>query len=75
MVKLLAFSKERYNGGIAVKRRYGSSTVTIFWVMKEEDRNNPGKWLEIKSYGKTPGERKTFALNEARKIMGIPNGS
>jgi len=52
-------SAERWNGGIAIKRRYGSSTVTSFWV--EID----GTLQKDKAigYGKTPGERKTCAKN------------
>jgi len=56
-MKITLTSAERYNGGVRVKRQWGSSTVTHFWV--EVD----GKLQKDKAigYGKTPGERKTFA--------------
>lgn len=61
-MKIVAFSKERYNGGVRVKRRFGSSTVTIFWVHPE---GAPAKdWEEIAGYGPTPRDRKTYAINK-----------
>jgi hypothetical protein len=59
-----ASSFERYNGGLRVKRQWGSSTVTRFYVHFAEDRNDASKWEKIEGYGKTPGERKTFAIQE-----------
>lgn len=47
-MKIQLTSASRYNGGIAIKRRWGSSTVTEFYVQIDGD-------------GKTPGERKTYA--------------
>jgi len=61
---LKAFSMERYNGGIAVKRQYGSSTVTKFLIEAADGRS-----VFVKAFGKTPGERKTFALREATKLF------
>jgi hypothetical protein len=60
---LEAISMARYNGGAAAKRRHGSSTLTDFLV---RDRDNPGTQLEVKGVGgRTPGERKTRALQLA----------
>ena len=61
MAKLFATSFERYNGGIRIKRLYGSSTVTRFYVGVEG--SDPSTWEKIEAYGPTPGDRKTFALN------------
>jgi hypothetical protein len=63
MGKIIASSYERYNGGVKVKRQYGSSTVTIFLVYKEEDKDNPSAWELVKGFGASPGERKTYAIN------------
>lgn len=59
MAKVELTSADRHNGGAAVKRRWGSSTVTRFWVQVD------GVLQPEKStgYGRTPGERKTHALN------------
>ena len=62
--KIEASSYERYNGGVATKRAYGSSTVTRFFVYFAEDRNDPSKWQKIEGRGRTPGDRKTAAINE-----------
>lgn len=59
--RIEATSFSRYNGGVAVKRAYGSSTVTRFYVNYASDRGDPSKWEEIDGYGRTPGERKTYA--------------
>lgn len=56
--KIKAISFERYNGGAAVKRRWGSSTVTKFYVSVD---GVPGSQRIIEGYGKTPGSRKTYA--------------
>jgi len=65
MVKLFATSFERYNGGVKIKRLYGSSTVTRFYV--GEEGSPPDTWATIEAYGPTPGDRKTYAMNEYRK--------
>lgn len=64
-MSLVAVSFERYNGGVRVKRRWGSSTVTRFWVYRKEDASDPKKWLTITAFGRTPGERKTDAIRQA----------
>lgn len=68
-MKLEAISMERYNGGVAAKRRYGSSTLTDFLVI---DKDDPSFRLDVKGVGgATPGERKTRALQiAAEKIRG-----
>ncbi len=65
--KVVASSTERYNGGVRIKRMYGSSTVTRFFVHFADDAGDPSKWEKIEGYGKTPGERKTFAMEEFRR--------
>ena len=57
--KLFARSFERYNGGVKIKRLYGSSTVTRFYVGAEG--SDPATWVPIDGYGATPGERATYA--------------
>jgi len=57
MIKLT--SADRYNGGIKIKRQWGSSTVTNFYV-EVDGILQPEK---VTGYGKTPGERKTYAKN------------
>jgi len=66
MSKIIASSFERYNGGVRIKRAYGSSTITRFYVYREEDRNNPAAWEKIEGYGPTPGDRKTDAILKFR---------
>jgi len=68
-MKIIANSFERYNGGIKIKRLYGSSTVTRFYVYYEADANNPKAWLEVEGYGKTPGERKTDAIKRSGLLV------
>lgn len=68
--KVVATSFERYNGGVRIKRLWGSSTVTRFIVHYVGD--DPSKWMKIEGYGKTPGDRKTYAMNEFRRAHGEP---
>lgn len=56
-MKIQLTSASRYNGGIAIKRRWGSSTVTEFYV-QIDGVLQPER---VTGYGKTPGERKTYA--------------
>lgn len=65
MRKIEAHSKERYNGGVRIKRLYGSSTVTRFWVRFADEADDPSRWLVVEGYGKTPGERKTDAIRRS----------
>ena len=58
--KIFAVSQSRYNGGVRIKRLYGSSTVTKFLVGVEG--SEPSSWREIEGFGKTPGDRKTDAI-------------
>lgn len=69
--KVEATSKERYNGGARIKRMYGSSTVTRFYVHYKSDRKDPSKWMTIEGYGPTPGDRKTDAI---RKFLAAQAG-
>ena len=68
-MKLEAHSFERFNGGIAVKRAFGSSTVTRFYVYRPEDAKDASKWLIVTAKGRTPGERKTTAIETARAML------
>lgn len=62
--KIIATSSSRYNGGVAAKRKYGSSTITKFLIYREENGNPPdvSKWVYIEGFGPTPGDRKTDAI-------------
>lgn len=64
-MNLVAKSTSRYNGGIAAKRQYGSSTITKFIVYRVEDAKTPSLWVEVEVGGKTPGERLTAAKAKA----------
>lgn len=57
MPRIELTSASRYNGGIAIKRRHGSSTVTSFWVTVDGVLQPE----QVTGYGPTPGERKTNA--------------
>lgn len=59
-MKIELHSASRYNGGVKVKRVWGSSTVTEFHVIIDGVLQN----YTVTGYGKTPGERKTFAKNK-----------
>ena len=63
--KIIANSYQRYNGGVRVKRQYGSSTVTKFYVYRAEDKDDPSKWMKLDGYGRTPGDRKTDAIRRS----------
>jgi hypothetical protein len=62
-MRLTAISHSRHNGGVKFKRLYGSSTLTTFLVF---DDAKPTRTLYVEAAGKTPGERKTLALETAR---------
>lgn len=66
--KLFATSLRRYNGGVRVKRAWGSSTVTTFLVGFRDRR--PDTWMEIDAYGATPGERKIYAIDQYLRRSG-----
>jgi len=63
--KIIASSFQRYNGGARIKRLHGSSTVTRFYVFREEDLGDASKWLEVEGFGPTPGDRKTDAIRRS----------
>jgi len=58
-------SKNRYNGGVRIKRLYGGSTVTEFYVTI----NGINQSFTATGFGKTPGERKTYAKNMIIKLV------
>jgi hypothetical protein len=66
--KIVAQSYERYNGGARVKRQYGSATVTKFFV---EVKGDPSTRAEVVGYGKTPGDRKTHAIEQFMRMRGL----
>lgn len=69
MGKIIATSFERYNGGVAIKRKYGSSTITRFYVYREEDSEDSTQWRIIEGFGPTPGDRKTFAIKRYQETI------
>lgn len=65
MRKIVASSQERYNGGVKIKRLYGSSTMTKFFIYFADERSDPSRWLVVEGYGPTPGDRKTDAIRRS----------
>ena len=65
--RLKAFSMYRHNGGAAVKREHGSSTITEFWVYLDKKGDTHTAMVKIMAKGPTPGERKTGALKTAEE--------
>jgi hypothetical protein len=63
--KIIATSFQRFNGGVRIKRAYGSSTVTRFYVRFADEDGDPSRWLVVEGYGRTPGERKTNAIERS----------
>jgi hypothetical protein len=68
-MKLIATSMNRYNGGVAAKRKYGSATMTEFIVMRPEDQSHPERWATVTTGGKTPGARATEAKRIGEPIV------
>lgn len=66
-VKISAVSKDRYRASAAERRQYGGNAVTEFWVT----RADTDETIVVTGYGKTPGERKTYAMNVAIKKWGL----
>lgn len=56
----------RYNGGVAVKRIYGSSTVTCFDV---DDTATGKTYRNIRGFGRTPGDRHTYAIARVEELI------
>lgn len=76
---LKALSVGRYNGGIAAKRKHGSSTITTFLVWRCCDTEFSDRSVQVEVGGKTPGARATTAkkiaeplIRELLKSKGIP---
>jgi len=63
--KIIAISEFRYRATASERRLYGGNTVTDFIVFRKEDEGDPSKWLKIRGYGPTPGERKTDAIRRS----------
>lgn len=68
-MKLITSSQNRWNGGVAAKRQYGSSTMTEFLVYRPEDREQVHRWVTVAVGGKTPGERVTAAKQKAEPMI------
>ena len=66
MARFRTFSMSRYNGGVAVKRLHGSSTVTVFAV---DDTETGKRYRDIRGFGRTPGERHTYAVRKVLEII------
>ena len=64
-MKLKTYSRNRYNGGVAAKRKYGSSTITEFLVVDEDT----GRKVTVRVGGKTPGDRSTAAKHAAEILL------
>jgi hypothetical protein len=73
--KVIAISKDRYRASAEERRRYGGNTVTEFYVMYKDDERDASKWKKIFGYGKTPGERKTYAIEKFRAMQAQGNPS
>ena len=69
-MKLKTYSRNRYNGGAAAKRKYGSSTITEFLVVDEDT----GRKVTVRVGGKTPGDRST-AAKQAAEILFLTNST
>lgn len=67
--KLWALAKERYKADATEYKRYGGKTVTVFFVGRVGDERAPSKWVIVRGYGATPGQRKTDAICRARKML------
>ena len=65
MPRIVAVSTDRYRASAAERRQYGGATVTDFLVYREEDRHHSERWVKIRGFGKTPGERKTDAIRRS----------
>lgn len=66
-IKIIAVSNTRWRASAAEKRLHGGSTVTEFYVTRVDTDETD----TFTGYGKTPGERKTFAIAQARKMWGL----
>jgi hypothetical protein len=66
-VKITAVSKDRYRATAAERRQYGGSTITEFYVTRQDTDETK----VFTGYGKTPGERKTYAMQVARGFWGL----
>lgn len=63
--KIKAISMYRYRGGVREKRLYGGQgTITEFWVYFGDDPTP----MKIMGHGPTPGDRKTYAIEKAKRI-------
>lgn len=69
MSKIIAVSRYRYRATAAERRLYGGNTVTEFFVFRTEDKKDPSKWIIIRGYGRTPGDRKTDAIKRSGLLV------
>jgi hypothetical protein len=64
MEKIMARSYERYNGGVAIKRKYGSATVTMYCVWRE---GRPEEKKLVKGFGATSADRRADAIRRYKE--------
>ncbi len=62
--KVFAQSVERYRASASERRLHGGNTVTKFLVGYDDSHSST--WAYIMGYGPTPGQRKTYAINQFR---------
>jgi hypothetical protein len=68
MTKIETLTLGRYRASARERRLYGGKTVTVFYVWRVIDGIPEKDSLKVTGYGRTPGERKTFAKKAAEKI-------
>lgn len=67
--KMWAQSKHRYKANAAERKLYGGATVTDFWVGYAGDERDASKWVVVRGFGPTSGQRKTDAMTKARRLL------
>jgi hypothetical protein len=60
------YSESRHRATAAEQRIYGGTTVTKFICCPSDDAKT---WFYVESYGATPGERKSLALQVATLLV------
>jgi hypothetical protein len=68
-MKIRLSSQNRWRATASERRLHGGATVTEFFAIRSDDENTPSRWLRVKGYGPTPGERKTYAKKTAERIF------
>jgi hypothetical protein len=68
-LKLVVTSYERWNGGAAAKRKYGSSTITRFCCHEPQDARAPSRWVFVDVGGGSSSDRKKLAAEKAAQLI------